>query len=419
MAFAADDDTAGLAPADGIDGLCIRFGGCVERELKIGEPGCGDERNAEERPGGGAEGFGVVRAGGTFQEHNSGSSERLGGADDSAGVTGILEAVENDNESRKTEEIFHFPFRETNEGEDSLWCLSGRKGRKRDGINRKDTGRGVGLARGLPVLQRGFGADYGVYEEIAAIGLVHQMEAFDDGEPVLGANAFLNRFADGGAEGVAGAEGSYVDEHSSRMLRIPHKHLQRWIRLALALAVVGLMGWLSRITFEIHKQSVVDEAAAADVIVIMGAAEYRGKPSPVLRARLDHGLDLFQQGLARRILTTGGAGGDPVFTEGIVGRNYLMNHGVPPEAIMLEGEGETTAHSTTVAAEIMRRSGLKSCILVSDGYHIYRAKKMLEFRGLQVFGSPRAIKQETGLQDWWLYFRQAVGFVLWTVGITI
>ena len=203
------------------------------------------------------------------------------------------------------------------------------------------------------------------------------------------------------------------------MLRIPHKHLQRWIRLALALAVVGLLGWLGRITFEIHKQSVVDEAAAADVIVIMGAAEYRGKPSPVLRARLDHGLDLFQQGLARRILTTGGAGGDPVFTEGVVGRNYLMNHGVPPEAIMLEGEGETTAHSTTVAAEIMRRSGLKSCILVSDGYHIYRAKKMLEFRGLQVFGSPRAIKQETGLQDWWLYFRQAVGFVLWTVGVTI
>jgi uncharacterized SAM-binding protein YcdF (DUF218 family) len=176
---------------------------------------------------------------------------------------------------------------------------------------------------------------------------------------------------------------------------------------------------VGRITLEIHKQSVVDEAAAADVIVIMGAAEYRGKPSPVLRARLDHGLDLFQQGLARRILTTGGAGGDPVFTEGVVGRNYLMSHGVPPEAILLEAEGASTAHSTTVVAEIMRRTGLKSCILVSDGYHIYRAKKMLEFRGLQVFGSPRSIKPETGPQDWWLYLRQSVGFVLWRVGVTI
>lgn len=195
--------------------------------------------------------------------------------------------------------------------------------------------------------------------------------------------------------------------------------MKRWIQLGLVLALLALLVWVGRITLEIHKQSVVDEAAAADVIVIMGAAEYRGKPSPVLRARLDHGLDLFQQGLARRILTTGGAGGDPVFTEGVVGRNYLMSHGVPPEAILLEAEGASTAHSTTVVAEIMRRTGLKSCILVSDGYHIYRAKKMLEFRGLQVFGSPRSIKPETGPQDWWLYLRQAIGFVLWRVGVTI
>jgi uncharacterized SAM-binding protein YcdF (DUF218 family) len=195
--------------------------------------------------------------------------------------------------------------------------------------------------------------------------------------------------------------------------------MKRGIQFGLVLAGTVLCAWLGWITVEIRKQSVIEEASPADVIVIMGAAEYRGRPSPVLRARLDHGLELFEQGLARRILTTGGAGGDPVFTEGAVGRNYLMSHGVPPEAILLEDEGDSTVHSTIAVAEIMRRSGLKSCILVSDGYHIYRAKKMLEFRGLEVFGSPRSIKQETGLQDWWLYLRQAAGYALWTAGITI
>jgi vancomycin permeability regulator SanA len=75
------------------------------------------------------------------------------------------------------------------------------------------------------------------------------------------------------------------------------------------------------------------------VILVLGAAEYRGRPSPVLKARLDHALDLYRKRLAPRIMTTGGAGGDPVFTEGGVGRDYLTSQGVPPEAIVVEREG--------------------------------------------------------------------------------
>ena len=101
----------------------------------------------------------------------------------------------------------------------------------------------------------------------------------------------------------------------------------------------------------------VDEARPADVILVLGAAEYRGRPSPVLRARLDHALDLYRRKLAPRILTTGGAGGDPVFTEGGVGRSYLISHGVPSEAIIVETEGESTVHSTALAGEIMRPHG--------------------------------------------------------------
>src|SRR4051812_31566617 len=163
-------------------------------------------------------------------------------------------------------------------------------------------------------------------------------------------------------------------------------------RLTWALGALGIVLAVSliRIATQIERQSVVDEARPADVIVIMGAAEYRGHPSPVLRARLDHGLDLYRKGLAALILTTGGAGGDPAFTEGEVGRAYLVRQGVPSENIIVEPEGESTAHSTAAVAEIMRRMNLRSLILVSDGYHIFRTKKMLEFSGLTVYGSPRA-----------------------------
>lgn len=190
-----------------------------------------------------------------------------------------------------------------------------------------------------------------------------------------------------------------------------------WLGAA-ALAAVFLV-YLLAVARQIAEQSNANEARPADVIIIMGAAEYRGKPSPVLRARLDHGLELYRRGLAPRILTTGGAGGDPVFTEGEVGRAYLVRNGVPSESILLEAEGESTMHSTAAAAEIMRRMNLRSCIVVSDGYHIFRVKKMLEFRGLDVYGSPRPSVPKGTWRQRWLYIRQALGYLLWRVGVTI
>ena len=145
------------------------------------------------------------------------------------------------------------------------------------------------------------------------------------------------------------------------------------------LAAAGAVSQIARVSAEIRRQSNVDEARPADVILVLGAAEYRGRPSPVLEARLNHALFLYHQNLAPRILTTGGKGGDPTFTEGEVAHAYLSRHEVPSEAILVESEGESTVHSIAAAAEIMRRMNLKSCIVVSDGYHIYRVKKMLEF----------------------------------------
>src|SRR4051812_5605708 len=104
--------------------------------------------------------------------------------------------------------------------------------------------------------------------------------------------------------------------------------MKRAVRNAILLAAAGLLVSIAYFSVRIGQQSTRDEAQPSDLILVLGAAEYRGRPSPVLRSRLDHALDLYQRRLAPLIMTTGGAGGDPDFTEGGVGRAYLMQKGV-------------------------------------------------------------------------------------------
>jgi len=189
--------------------------------------------------------------------------------------------------------------------------------------------------------------------------------------------------------------------------------MKRATRSAIALAITGLALYIVFLAVQIERQGARDEAQPADVILVLGAAEYHGRPSPVLKSRLDHALDLYTRSLAPRIMTTGGAGGDPVFTEGGVGRSYLTARGVPAEAIIVESEGATTVESTAMAGEIMRRMGLTSAIVVSDSYHIFRVKKMLEAAGLRVYGSPRKERGSTPWRDGWNDLKQAIGYLLW------
>jgi uncharacterized SAM-binding protein YcdF (DUF218 family) len=102
-----------------------------------------------------------------------------------------------------------------------------------------------------------------------------------------------------------------------------------------------------------------------------------------------------------------------------VGRSYLIGKGVPSEAIIVETEGESTVHSTALAGEIMNRMQLRSVIVVSDGYHVFRVKRMLEARGLRAYGSPRREQQSTTLHDRWLFFKQAIGYTLWRLGMPV
>ncbi len=196
--------------------------------------------------------------------------------------------------------------------------------------------------------------------------------------------------------------------------------MKRLLLISGVVLLALLLAYLFWAAKQIERESTLDDAQPADVIIVLGAAEYRGKPSPVLQGRLNHALLLYLKGMAPYILTTGGAGGDPQFTEAEVGRGYLTEHGVPSEAILVEDDGSTTAESLTTAAEIMRRMNMQSCIVVSDGYHIFRARRMLQFKGLHVYGSPRpspGVSTTRALR--WLYFRQAVGWMLFRIGINI
>jgi uncharacterized SAM-binding protein YcdF (DUF218 family) len=195
--------------------------------------------------------------------------------------------------------------------------------------------------------------------------------------------------------------------------------VRRTVWNAVVAALAAVVFFVAYLSVRIERQSTRDEAQPADIILVLGAAEYHGRPSPVLRARLDHALELYQAKLAPRLMTTGGAGGDPVFTEGAVGRSYLIGRGVPSEVISVETEGQTTVESTTMAGEIMRRMGLHSAIVVSDGYHIYRVKRMLQSYGLIVYGSPRRENATHPLRERWNYVKQAVGYLLWRAGVPV
>lgn len=131
-----------------------------------------------------------------------------------------------------------------------------------------------------------------------------------------------------------------------------------------------------------------DEARPASAIVVLGAAQYVGRPSPVLQARLDHGIALWKKGLAPRLILTGGTGVGDTISEAAVGRNYALEQGVPDSAILLENRGTTTSQSLEAVAGIVRQLPSSEVILVSDPFHMLRLSIEAERLGLEAYTSP-------------------------------
>jgi len=177
-----------------------------------------------------------------------------------------------------------------------------------------------------------------------------------------------------------------------RMTREPKTKRRNWMLRAVLVLVLLLLGgaaaWCRWVFVQIESYADQDQAAPADAIGVLGAAEYDGRPSPVYRARLDHALELYHRGIAPLIITLGGPGGDQ-FTEGSVGEDYLISKGVPEQAIIAETESRNTEESARRIAVIARVNGLHRLVVVSDDTHMFRIHAICAAEGLDVLTSPR------------------------------
>ena len=131
-----------------------------------------------------------------------------------------------------------------------------------------------------------------------------------------------------------------------------------------------------------------DQAQPVDAIVVLGAAQYNGRPSPVLRARLDHALGLYRDRLAPLILVAGGVGRGDTTSEAMVGRRYLIAHGVAPDAVVAQSEGRTTMASMTAVTGWLHGRGLRRVLLVSDPFHMFRLRLEARRTSLEAYTSP-------------------------------
>jgi uncharacterized SAM-binding protein YcdF (DUF218 family) len=163
----------------------------------------------------------------------------------------------------------------------------------------------------------------------------------------------------------------------------------------LLLAAAGAGCWVVWVYGEIEHYASLDEARPADAIAVFGAAEYDGRPSPVLRARLEQGLLLYHQKLAPLIITLGGSG-DPQHSEGGVGHDFLVAEGVPESRIIAETQSRTTDESARRLAAIAEANHIHSILAVSDGTHLFRIHQLCESYGLTVYTSPRPAGRPVG-----------------------
>lgn len=165
-------------------------------------------------------------------------------------------------------------------------------------------------------------------------------------------------------------------------------------RAAATVVLLGLVGAVAvtgYATFRIWERGAVDEAPgveAAGAIVVLGAAQYDGRPSPVFQARLDHAIGLWRAGHAPRLVMTGGRQEGDRTTEAATARAYAIAAGVPAEAILMESRGRSTLESLESVATILREEGVGATLFVSDRSHMLRVVRMAKDLGIGAYGSP-------------------------------
>ena len=185
-----------------------------------------------------------------------------------------------------------------------------------------------------------------------------------------------------------------------------------------AVFVLSTLGWCIWVYVQIERFAYEDQAAPADVICVFGAAEYAGRPSPVLRARLDHALALYEHGIAPIVLTLGGSAPGDAFSEGQVGQAYLMANGVPEKAIIAETQSRNTEEQARRIVAIARANHYRRVVIVSDPAHLFRVHEICASEGLQVLTSPRSQVSAVGSSsEWQQVWHEIVAYTLWRMDL--
>lgn len=191
---------------------------------------------------------------------------------------------------------------------------------------------------------------------------------------------------------------------------------RHWLLAILAATAALIVAIILNVSLEIVRDADLQQLHPADAIVVFGAAEYAGRPSPVFKARLDHAYDIFQRGIAPVVITTGGAAEDPTYSEGGVGHDYLLRRGIPENSLIAETQGSDTAQSARRVAVIMNANGMKECVAVSDEYHVFRIRKLLEHEGQRVYLAPRPdSRPRTRSQRFFAVLRETFSYLIWRI----
>jgi uncharacterized SAM-binding protein YcdF (DUF218 family) len=187
---------------------------------------------------------------------------------------------------------------------------------------------------------------------------------------------------------------------------------RRWILRLAVFGVVVVVGYLSVSWYQVWSTGRSDQAQAVDAIVVMGAAQYDGEPSPQLAARLDHVAELWPRGLAPLVVVTGGNRPGDRFTEADASAAYLVERGVPETAIVREDQGTTSFESLRGVADVLGERGLDDVLIVTDPYHALRSRLIAEEVGLRAHVSPTPDSVVTGGSELVHQLEEAAGVAI-------
>ena len=177
---------------------------------------------------------------------------------------------------------------------------------------------------------------------------------------------------------------------------------------AVAVVVAILLGYYVITVYQVWRAARSDGARKSEAIIVLGAAQYNGTPSPVFRARLDHAADLYHAGIAPVIVVTGGKLPGDEFTEAGAGADYLHTRGVPDEAILRETTSRNSWESLRASARFLQNRGITRVVLVSDPFHSLRIRLIAEEIGFDAVTSPTDSSPIHGLAEWRRFFGEGL-----------